>query len=127
MNGNAHLLPDKVKIKVYYDRRSVGQSVLVSGSQPNFLLLSVIIFRQLRVCSCGAPSLTRGRVCTFQLLLGIASAVFLGSESRGTHEHYLPVFYRDSERERGGSWECTLGWGWRKQYLRFRMLPGSTR
>jgi hypothetical protein len=50
-------------------------------------------FRQLRVCWCGAPSLRRGRVCSFQLLLGIASAVFLGSESHWTHEHYLPVFY----------------------------------
>jgi hypothetical protein len=43
-----------------------------------FLLLSLITFRQLRVCLCGAPSLTRGRVCSSQLLLGIASAVFLG-------------------------------------------------
>jgi hypothetical protein len=32
------------------------------------------------------PSLTRGWVCTFQLLMGFASGVFLGSESRGTIE-----------------------------------------
>jgi hypothetical protein len=37
----------------------------------------------------GAPSLTRGRVCSFQFLLGIASAAFLRSESNGTHEHIL--------------------------------------
>jgi hypothetical protein len=31
----------------------------------------------------------RGRVCSFQLLLDLASAVFLGSESRWTHDHIL--------------------------------------
>jgi hypothetical protein len=39
---------------------------------------------QLRSCFCGAPSLTRGRVC-----LPLASAVFLGSESLGTRDHIL--------------------------------------
>jgi hypothetical protein len=34
--------------------------------RPIFLLLSLIIFRQLRVCWCGAPSLTRGWVCNLQ-------------------------------------------------------------
>jgi hypothetical protein len=36
-----------------YDRRSVGQSVLEQSTTT----------RQLRFCFCGAPSLTRGRVC----------------------------------------------------------------
>jgi hypothetical protein len=36
---------------------------------------------QLRVCWCGALSLTRGRVCRLQLLLALASAFILGSES----------------------------------------------
>jgi hypothetical protein len=31
--------------------------------------------RQLRVCRCGAPSMTRGRVCRLQLLLALVSAV----------------------------------------------------
>jgi hypothetical protein len=44
---------------------------------------------QLRVCWCEALSLTRGRVCRLQLLLVLASAVILGSESRGTHDHVL--------------------------------------
>jgi hypothetical protein len=35
------------------------------------------------------PSLTRGRVCSFQFLLGIASSAFLRSESHGTDEHIL--------------------------------------
>jgi hypothetical protein len=34
-------------------------------------------------------SLTRERVCRLQLLLAIASAVILGSESRGTRDHIL--------------------------------------
>jgi hypothetical protein len=40
-------------------------------------------------CWCGMPLLTRGRVSSLQLLLGIASAVTLGSESHGTHDHIL--------------------------------------
>jgi hypothetical protein len=48
-----------------------------------------IIFRQLPVCWCGEPSLMRGRVCCFQLLLGIASAAFLGAESHWTHQQNL--------------------------------------
>jgi hypothetical protein len=48
-----------------------------------------IIVWQLRVCWFGAPSLTRGRIYRLQLLLALASAVFLGSESLGTREHIL--------------------------------------
>jgi hypothetical protein len=85
-------------LKLYYDRRSVGQSVLVSGFDlgpaTNFSPSLFNYFRQLRVCWCGAPSLTRSRVCSFQLFLGLASAVFLGSQSRRTHEHILSLFFR---------------------------------
>jgi hypothetical protein len=42
---------------------------------------------QLLVCWRGAFSLTRGRVCRLQLLLAIASAVFLEFESLGTCDH----------------------------------------
>jgi hypothetical protein len=38
---------------------------------------------------CGAPSLTRARVCLLYMLLVLASAVFLGSESLGTRDHIL--------------------------------------
>jgi hypothetical protein len=44
---------------------------------------------QLRSCFCGAPSLTRGRVCLLYMLLTLASAVFLGSESLGTRDRIL--------------------------------------
>jgi hypothetical protein len=38
-----------------------------------------ITVRRLRVCWCGAFSLTRGRVCRLQLLLALAGAVILGT------------------------------------------------
>jgi hypothetical protein len=51
----------------------------------------VIVLRYLRFSSCVAPSLTRGRVCNLlvQLLLGLASAVTLGSKSHRTSDHTL--------------------------------------
>jgi hypothetical protein len=48
-----------------------------------------ITVRPLRVCWCGAPSLTGGPVCRLQLLLAHTSAVILGAESRGTRDHIL--------------------------------------
>jgi hypothetical protein len=51
--------------------------------------------RQSRARWCGALSLTRERVCRLQLLLVLASAVILGSESRGTREHILLSQIRD--------------------------------
>jgi hypothetical protein len=50
----------------------------------------------------GVPSLTRSRVCSFQFLREIASAVFLGSEPlRRAHKHILlsQFFFT-----RAGSW-----------------------
>jgi hypothetical protein len=49
----------------------------------------------LRSCFCGAPSLTRRRVCLLYMLLALASGVFLGSESLGTRDHILPSQTRD--------------------------------
>jgi hypothetical protein len=48
-----------------------------------------ITVRELRVCSRGALSLTRGRVCRLKLLLTLASAVILGCESRRICGHIL--------------------------------------
>jgi hypothetical protein len=80
--------------KLYYDGRSVGQSVLVPdthlGPTTNFLPF-LIIFRLSRVGSCEAPSLTRARVCNLQFLLTLASAIFLRSDSRRTHYHIFTV------------------------------------
>jgi hypothetical protein len=48
-----------------------------------------ITVRQLRVGWCGALFLMRGLVCRLQLLLVLASAVILGSESLGTRDRIL--------------------------------------
>jgi hypothetical protein len=64
-----------------------------SGAQDQILITTV---SQFRVCWCGAPFLTRGRVCRLQLLLALASSVILGSESRGTNDHILQSQIRDS-------------------------------
>jgi hypothetical protein len=60
-----------------------------SGTRDQFFLLLEIFFRQLSVCYFVAPSLTRGRVCNLLLLLVLASAVPLGSESQRTQDHIL--------------------------------------
>jgi hypothetical protein len=57
--------------------------------------------RQLRVCWCVMFSLTRERVCRLQLLLLLARAVNLGSESRGTRDHILLTQIRDSPNLEG--------------------------
>jgi hypothetical protein len=54
-----------------------------------------VTVRELRVCSCGALSLTSGRVCRLQLLLALASGVILGYESCGTLDHILLSQIRD--------------------------------
>jgi hypothetical protein len=72
-----------------YDRRSAGQSVLEYSTHLGLTTRSLLLVWQLRSCSCGAPSLTRGRVCLLYMLLALASAVFLWSESLGTRDHIL--------------------------------------
>jgi hypothetical protein len=66
-------------------------SVLVTHHRPatNVSPSFFNYFRQLRICWCGAPSLTRSQVCSFQFLLDIANAAFLRSEFHGTHERML--------------------------------------
>jgi hypothetical protein len=44
---------------------------------------------QLRSCFCVVPSMTRGRVCHSYMLLTLARAVVLRSESLGTRDHIL--------------------------------------
>jgi hypothetical protein len=73
-----------------YDRRSV-EIKQPSGAYDQIF----ITVWQLRVCWCGVLSLTRGRVFRIQLLLALASAVILGSESRGTSYHILLPQIRD--------------------------------
>jgi hypothetical protein len=74
-----------------------GQSASLSwykapiwGLQPDFYCHMEYV-GQLRVCWYGALSLTRGQVCRLQLLLALASAVILGSESPWDSRPYFTV------------------------------------
>jgi hypothetical protein len=88
-----------------------------------FLHLSLIIFRW-----CGAHSLTRGRVCSFQFLLGITSAVFLSlSTARLVNISFLS--FREWEKRKESWGGCSeghyFGVGLRNQYIRFRRFPDN--
>jgi hypothetical protein len=91
---------ENLKSKLSCDRRSVGQSVLVSGHHlkpaTNYSFSSmVIVFRHLRFSNCRAPSLTTGRACDslVQFLLAITS-VALTSKSCRSHNHVLLAYLR---------------------------------
>jgi hypothetical protein len=66
--------------ELYYDRRSVGQSVLVSSPPSGAYHQIFVTVRQLRVCWYGAPSLTRGWVCRLQLLLHSPAQLTLSTD-----------------------------------------------
>jgi hypothetical protein len=57
-------------------------------ARDQFFFLLENFLRELRVCYFMEPYLTRGRICCLLLLLGLASAVPLGSECRGT---FVPI------------------------------------
>jgi hypothetical protein len=75
--------------QLLYDWRfTAKQFVLV----PSPLRPTTSAFFQVNICGYSpyvTSSLTRGCVCLSQLLLGIASKVIIGSESRATHNHIL--------------------------------------
>jgi hypothetical protein len=75
-----------------------GQSASLSWFKASFGAQdqTFVTLRQLQVCWCRAPSLTKEQVCSLQLLLAITSAVILGSESHRTHDHMLLSQIRDS-------------------------------
>jgi hypothetical protein len=91
----------KKKVKVM-SRPTVSRPVCLGVKHPSGAYDQICItVRQLRVWSCGALSLTRGQVCRLQLLLVFASAVILGSKSRGTRGHILVTQIPDSSNLEG--------------------------
>jgi hypothetical protein len=85
------ILSAKSQSHIATDGQSVSQSVSL-GVEPQMIFITVW---QLQSCFCGAPSLTRRRVCLLYMLLVLASAVLFGSESRGTRDHILLSQIRD--------------------------------
>jgi hypothetical protein len=78
-----------VKVKVTL-QVTVSHSVSL-GVEPHLWLMTryLILLDGYCLVFCGALSLTRGRVCHLYMLLALASAVFLGSESLGPRDHIL--------------------------------------
>jgi hypothetical protein len=110
---------------------SQSLSTAISRTRPNSRQLSQMSKSKLHCdwqlwsCFCGAPSLTRGRVCLLYMLLALAGAVFLGSEYLGSLVHILlPQFldfpFRRLLRLAGSRWRYStppphglrLPWVW---------------
>jgi hypothetical protein len=89
---------DRINLLLAVYRQSVRL-----GANPLRLTTSNFIFH-LNTCGYNpyvTSSLTRGWICCLQLLLVLASAVILESESRGSHDHILPSEIRDSPNLEG--------------------------
>jgi hypothetical protein len=82
---------------------------VASGDQDQIF----VTLRQLRVCLCWVPSLTRGRVCLLQLLLTLVNAVISTTVSISCTCHlylqfYMSAFYIASCQESGSLWTPTI-------------------
>jgi hypothetical protein len=98
LNGGS--LPAKIffRVRVSFTLRLEVYHQFILAASPLRLTTSNFIF-QLNTCGYSPyviNSLTRGWVYRLQLLLVLASAVILGSDSRGTHGHILLSQIRDS-------------------------------
>jgi hypothetical protein len=94
-------------VTLSYSKLLQSQSYFTTGSSPPIISSwrqapwdsrQVNFIFQLNICGYSpyvTSSLTRGWVCRLQLLLVLASAVILMSESRRTHDDILPSQIRD--------------------------------
>jgi hypothetical protein len=92
----------RVRVRVTLRLAVCRQSVRL-GDKPVETQDQYFFFQQ-NTCGCSpyvTSSLTRGRVYRLRLLLVLASAVILRSESRGTHYHILLYEIRDSPNLEG--------------------------
>jgi hypothetical protein len=93
---------DYLMSELLYDWRFTPNQFVLAPS-PLRPTTRICIF-QLNTCRYspfGTSSLTRGWACRLQLLLDLASAVILWSESSGTHDHILLSQIRDSRNLEG--------------------------
>jgi hypothetical protein len=88
----------RVTLRVVFYRQSVrlGDKPLETCNQKFIFQLNTCGY-----CPYVTSSLTRGLVCRLQLLLVLASAVILRSESHGIHDHIILSQVRDSHNLEG--------------------------
>jgi hypothetical protein len=100
--GNAHYTPSLSQSYLTTDSQSASLSwyeATIWDPWPIFLSLAWKLYLDsCGDCNYGAPSLMRGQVCNLHLAPGLASAVFLGSESCEIHDHILLSQFWDSPK-----------------------------
>jgi hypothetical protein len=113
--------------ELLYDWRFTANQFVLATS-PLRPTTRIFIF-QLHTCGYSpyvTSSLTRGWLCRLQLLLVLASAVILRSDSRGTHDHILLSQIRDTPNLEGRSpYLYPPGTGWHG-YIPRKYVPFSS-
>jgi hypothetical protein len=90
-----------VRVRVTLRLAVYRQSVLATSPLRPTIRIFIFRLNTYGYSLCVTSSLKRGWVCRLQLLLGLASAVILRSESCGTDDHILLPQIRDSPNLEG--------------------------